>query len=48
MKLTRMVSAVMVALLLVGCLLMGGCSTPEIAMVVGGKTYTTADYLAYV
>ena len=48
MKLTRMVSAVMAVLLLVGCLLMGGCSTPEIAMEVGGKTYTTADYLAYV
>lgn len=48
MKLTRMVSAAMAALLLVGCLLMGGCSTPDIAMEVGGKTYTTADYLAYV
>ena len=48
MKVTRMVSVVMATLLLVGCLLMGGCSTPEIAMEVGGKTYTTADYLAYI
>lgn len=47
MKLTRFLSIALAALLLVGCLLIGGCSTPEFAMEVNGKKYTTGEYLAY-
>ena len=48
MKLTRVLSLVLAAVLLVSCLLMGGCSTPEYALEVDGKKFTMGDYLAYV
>ncbi len=48
MNVTKIFSVALAALLLVGCLLMGGCSTPEIAMEYGDKQYTMGDYLAYV
>lgn len=51
MKLTRILSLVAALALLMTCLLMAGCSTPEYAIdttAINGKKYTTADYLAYV
>lgn len=48
MKLNRLFSIVLSTALLITCLLMGGCSTPEYALEVNGKKYTTGDYLAYV
>lgn len=48
MKPTRILSIALAAILLISCLLMGGCSTPDNAMEVDGKVYTTGDYLAYV
>ncbi len=48
MKFNRIFSATLAVVLLISCLLMGGCSTPEYALEVDGKKYTTADYLAYV
>lgn len=40
-------SALAVALA-AACLLLGACSTPAVALEVGGETYTMGDYLAYV
>ncbi len=48
MKHNRLLSIVLAATLLITCLLMGGCSTPEYAMEANGKHYTMGDYLAYV
>ena len=48
MKLTRVLSMVLATVLLISCLLMGGCSTPEYALEVDGKKFAMGDYLAYI
>ncbi len=48
MKVTKIFSVALASLLLVTCLLMGGCSTPEIALEYGDEQYTMGDYLAYI
>lgn len=48
MKMTRILSFAVAVMLMISCLLMGGCSTPANALEVNGKVYTTGDYLAYV
>ena len=47
LKLKKAVGAVLAAAVLGITLLFGGCSTPETAMVVDGRAYSTGEYLAY-
>lgn len=48
MKPMRLLSLVAAVILTIICLMTTGCSTPEYALEVGGKKYTTGDYFAYV
>ncbi len=47
MTLKRVMRTALALLLAVGCLLCVACSTPAVAMEVGGKVYEMGDYLAY-
>ena len=47
MNFKKWTCGVAAVLLLVSCLFAGGCSTPDVALTVDGKTYTMGDYLAY-
>lgn len=46
-KLKRVLCGTLSALMLVSMPLISGCSTPEIAMTVDGREFTTGEYLAY-
>ena len=47
MTIKRLLGVTFAVILAVSCLLCGGCSTPDIAMQVGSKSYTMGEYLAY-
>ncbi len=47
MTFKRALRSALALLLALSCLLVAGCSTPKIAMEVGGKVYEMGDYLAY-
>lgn len=47
MTLKRVLRSVLALVLVLSCLLFAGCSTPKVAMEVGGKVYEMGDYLAY-
>ena len=47
MKLKRALCAGLSALMLLSLPLVSGCSTPEIAMTVDGREFSTGEYLAY-
>lgn len=47
MTLKRLLRPAVALLLVVACLLCAACSTPKVAMTVGGKDYEMGDYLAY-
>ena len=46
-KLKRVLCGTLSALMLVSMPLISGCSTPEIAMTVDGREFSTGEYLAY-
>jgi len=46
MKSIRKITAVILAVVMMATLLLSGCSTPDVAMTVDGKEYTTGQYLA--
>lgn len=47
MTLKRLLRPALALLLVVACLFCTACSTPKVAMTVGGKDYEMGDYLAY-
>lgn len=47
MTLKRVLRSALAVVLALSCLLVCGCSTPAVAMEVGGKVYEMGDYLAY-
>lgn len=47
MTLKRLLRTAVALLLVVACLFCAACSTPKVAMTVGGKDYEMGDYLAY-
>ncbi len=47
MTLKRVLRSALALVLALSCLLFAGCSTPSVAMEVGGKVYEMGDYLAY-
>ena len=47
MNMKRILCTVLALTLAAGCLLLGGCSTPSVAMQVENKVYEMGDYLAY-
>lgn len=46
MKSIRKITAALLAVMMMATMLLSGCSTPDVAMTVDGKEYTTGQYLA--
>ena len=46
MKSIRKLTAALLAVMMMATMLLSGCSTPDVAMTVDGKEYTTGQYLA--